>query len=244
MREQEELAPIMGLKTALLLMLGVVLGAVFASVLAPQWAPGLTESLLGPSPKVYWYLSRASGLVGYVCLWAAVALGLLITGRGSRIWPGGPAAFDMHQFASLLGMAFAAFHGVFLLGDKYMHYSVLQILLPFSTDGYRALWVGLGQVAFYVSLIVAFSFYVRQHIGPRTWRVLHYGSFAVYLFTLVHGLMSGTDVGSPAVVAMYAATGILIYALLVYRILATARQERQPTREVRGHAEAGHGAAR
>jgi len=244
MREQDELTPAIGLRTALLVLLGVVLGAVVASVIAPSWVPGLTESLLGPSPKAYWYLSRASGLVGYVFLWAAVALGLLITGRASRIWPGGPAAVDMHQFASLLGIAFATFHGVILLGDEYMSYTVWQILLPFTTDGYRPLWVGLGQMAFYVSLIVAFSFYVRQRIGPRTWRVLHYGSFAVYLFTLAHGLMSGTDVSSSAVVAMYVATGILTYALLVYRILATARQERQPSREVSAHAEVGHSVAR
>lgn len=244
MHEQDELTPAIGLKTALLMMLGGVLGAVLVSLIAPAWLPGLTESLLGPSPKAYWYLSRASGLVGYVFLWAAVALGLLITGWGSRIWPGGPAAFDMHQFASLLGMAFAAFHGVILLGDKYMSYTVWQIFLPFSTSDYRPLWVGLGQIAFYVSLIVAFSFYVRQRIGPPTWRVLHYGSFAVYLFTLAHGLMSGTDVSSSAVVAMYAATGILTYALLVYHILATARQERQPSREVSAHAEVGHSVAR
>ncbi|MBI4307357.1 MAG: ferric reductase-like transmembrane domain-containing protein [Chloroflexi bacterium] len=228
MQEPVELSPIVSLRTALLLMVGVILGALLAAMVAPYWIPGLAESLAGSSPKAYWYLSRASGLVGYVFLWLSVTLGLLITGKVSRIWPGGPAAFDVHQFVSLLGIAFALFHGFILLGDKYMSFTVLNILVPFSTTEYRPAWVGLGQVGLYLVVIIGFSFYMRQRIGPRRWRLLHYGSFAVYLLVFVHGLIAGTDTGAPAIVVLYAATGGVTYFFLVYRILTAVREQRRP----------------
>jgi hypothetical protein len=55
---------------------------------------------------------------------ASVAFGLIMTNRMARVWPGGPTAFDLHQFTSLLGLAFAVFRGLILLGDQYIKYTV------------------------------------------------------------------------------------------------------------------------
>src|SRR5512141_1494812 len=115
----EEQEPATTLDTALWLMLGAAAGALMAAVVLPTWMPGLVSSLLGPEPKAYWYLSRASALVAYGLVWVSVALGLMVTNRLARIWPGGPAAADVHEFASLLGLAVGLFHALVLLGDKY-----------------------------------------------------------------------------------------------------------------------------
>ena len=54
-----------------------------------------------------WYLSRASAFVSYVLVWWSMILGLSITSKAARLWPGGPAASALHEHASLLGLAFA-----------------------------------------------------------------------------------------------------------------------------------------
>src|SRR3954470_23889652 len=58
----------------------------------------------------FWYLSRSSALVAYVMLWASMAFGVSITNKLSRIWPGAPLTFDLHQYTSLLGLGFVVLH--------------------------------------------------------------------------------------------------------------------------------------
>ena len=203
---------------ALVSLLGLVGGAVMVMILAPQWAAAWLASALGPTPRVYWYLSRAAGLVAYLLVWLSVVLGLLMTNRLARVWPGGPTINDLHQFTSLLSLALAAVHVLVLLGDRYIGYSLAQLLVPFASGEYRPLWVGLGQVALYLTLPVTFSFYVRRFIGYRAWRLIHYGSFGVYVLVTLHSLTAGTDTLQPAALALYGLTGLTIAALTVYRI--------------------------
>lgn len=198
---------------------GVGLGATLALVLLPVLLPSLGASLSGVEPKAYWYLARISAMVAYGLLWGAMALGLLITNKLARAWPGGPTAFDLHEFMSLLGLGFAVAHGLILLGDQYIGYSLAQVLVPFAAAGYRPLWVGLGQLGLYGWAVVAGSFYVRGRIGQRGWRRIHVLSFAVFALALGHGLASGTD--SPALwaQALYGISGGSLLFLTCYRVL-------------------------
>src|SRR5690349_14593712 len=103
----------------------------------------LSAALLGPQSA--WYLSRASAFVAYVLLWWSMVLGLSITNRLARVWPGGPTAGDLHEHASLLGLGFALLHALVLLADQYIGYTLPQILIPFASS-YLPLWVGFGQI--------------------------------------------------------------------------------------------------
>jgi predicted ferric reductase len=195
-------------------------GALLAAVIVPAWLPALRDSLAGAEPKAYWYLARAGAFVAYGLLWLAMALGLAITNKLARAWPGGPTAFDLHQHLSLLGLAAALFHALILLGDRYIGYTLPQILLPFAAAGYRPLWVGLGQLGLYGLAVVALSFYVRRRIGPRAWRRLHFLSFAVFGLALAHGLASGTDSRQGWAAALYWLSGGSLLFLTLYRVLA------------------------
>ncbi len=214
--------PVLALQTMLPILVAAVVGAFAAVVVLPIWLPGLSASLLGPEPKAYWYLSRASALVAYALLWMSMVLGLLITNKMARIWPGGPTALDLHQHTGLLGLAFSLFHGLVLTGDKYIGYTLPQVFVPFSNPAYRPLWVGLGQVGFYLLAVITLSVYLRRLIGNRTWRLVHYLSFAVFLLALAHGLLSGTDTGDPWVQGMYWTSGGSLLFLANYRLLTAA----------------------
>ena len=209
----------------------MILGVAGAVFVLPLWAPSLAGTLVGDSPKAYLYMSRGAALVAYTLLWLSVALGVSMTSKVSRVWPGGPTAFELHQFASLWAIAYALFHVVILLGDRYMAYTPLQLALPFGSVNYEPLAVGLGQIALYIMLPVTFSFYVRQHIGQRVWRLVHYASFAVYLLATVHGLQAGTDSRAVPIVAMYIVSGATIIFLTMYRILMRfAGRDTQPVK--------------
>ena len=190
--------------------------------------PGLISNLVysyhsfgGKAPKIYWYLSRASGFVSYTILWISMALGLGITNKMARLWPGAPSAFAVHQYTSMLGLAFAGYHGLVLMGDHFTDFSLPRLLTPFSIT-YKTVWIGLGQLCFYIWLIAVLSFYVRPWIGQKTWRAIHYANFAVFVMGFLHGINSGTDSVVPWIAWYFWISGVSILALLAYRIYDTS----------------------
>jgi predicted ferric reductase len=205
----------------LLLVLFVVsLGAGALVALATRaWAAPVADSLVGPVPKGFWYLSRASGVVAYALVWYSMALGLLITNRLARFWPGGPAAYELHGHVSLLGLAFSVFHALVLLGDPKIDANVVPLLVPFGGIVYRPVWIVMGQVGLYLMAIVALTFYLRRWIGKRTWRAVHSASFLVFGLVLAHGMFSGPDSGQTWAQGMYWFTGASILCLTAYRLI-------------------------
>ena len=183
--------------------------------------PGLVANFVysfsGEAPKIYWYLSRASGIVSFTILWVSMALGLGITNKMARQWPGAPSAFAIHQYTSLLGLAFAIYHGLVLMGDHFVDFSLPRLMMPFSI-AYETFWIGLGQLAFYIWLLVVLSFYIRQKIGQKSWRMIHYLNFAVYGMALMHGLRTGTDSGIPWAAWYFRVSAISLAILLAYRV--------------------------
>ena len=205
----------------IVLFLAMTIGTLLAVTLLPTWLPNLTASLMGPDPKAYWYLSRGTAFVSLSLLWISMAFGLGITNKMAKLWPGAPTAFAIHEFVSLLGIAFAIFHGLILMGDHFINFTFAQILVPFATSNFKPLWVGLGQVGFYVWALVAFSFYIRSNIGQKTWRAIHFASFLTSVAALAHGLMSGTDTSALWAQWYYWISGGSLLFLLMYRVIVS-----------------------
>jgi predicted ferric reductase len=206
-------------QAGVVMLIAAALGITAAVLVLPNWLPGLAGSMAGSSPKVFWYLSRSTALVSMGILWASMMLGVGITNKVARLWPGAPAAFALHEYLSLLGLGFAAFHGLILLGDHYAKFSLSQILVPFTTSNFHPFWVGLGQLGFYAWALVTASFYVRKYIGQGTWRMLHYVSFLTYMAAMFHGISSGTDTSLSWVQGFYWLTGASLLFLLIARVV-------------------------
>ncbi len=210
----------LGIGSLVSLLLAISLGALGAVIALPSWAPALGRTLMGSDPKAFWYLSRGSAFVALGLLWVSMLLGLLITDKMARSWPGAPAAFAIHEYVSLLGLVFAAFHALVLLGDRFINYRIAQILVPFGSVNYHPVWVGFGQIGFYVWAIISASFYVRHKIGPKAWRFIHYASFFNFVVAMIHGLASGTDHATVWAQTIYWIMGASTLFLIVYRIAA------------------------
>ncbi|NTV62812.1 MAG: hypothetical protein HGA65_04655 [Oscillochloris sp.] len=218
-----------GVPYGVLAMAGVI-GAFLAAFAIPSLLPGISASLAGSEPKAYWYLSRSTALVAYALLWLSMVMGLMMTSKMSRIWPGGPVAFALHQQASLLGLSFGLFHALILLGDRYANYTLAQILVPFASGGADRLWVGLGQVSLYLMGIVGLSFYVRPLIGRQGWRVLHIISFVIFGLVFFHGVQSGTDTSSLWAQGLYWLSGGSVLYLTLYRVFNSLNRPVSPAR--------------
>ena len=208
-------------QSLIVLFLAIAIGTLLAVTLLPAWLPNLTASLLGPEPKAYWYLSRGTAFVSLSLLWVSMAFGLTITNKMAKLWPGAPTTFAVHEFVSLLGIAFAMFHGLILMGDRFINFTFAQVAIPFASTGFKPFWVGMGQIGFYVWLLVALSFYIRSRIGQKTWRAIHFASFLTYVAALVHGLMSGTDTSALWAQWYYWISGGSLLFLLMYRVIVS-----------------------
>jgi len=229
-KEDELPEPAFNLQSLIFLGLALTSGTLAATRIIPALLPNLATSMLGDQAKVFWFLSRGTAFVSYGLLWLSMALGLAITNRMARIWPGGPAAYEIHEYSSLVGLAFGLFHGLILMGDQYIHYTLPQVLIPFASQNYRPFWVGLGQSSLYLLISVTISFYARKKFAPRTWRLIHYLSFLAFLSVLVHGLMSGTDTENLWAQYLYWISGGSLLFLLIYRLIFNIKLPAQRNR--------------
>lgn len=244
MINEEGVETISALAAGLLLGVAAAMGVVVL-VLGPQSVPGFhllpTWIQAGvahtplPSgaepPPLYWYLSRAAGVLAYAALWATTVWGLTISTRVlDRLVPR-PISFGLHQFISALALTLTAVHMLALLGDRYFEFTLGDLFVP-GLSPYKPLWVGLGVVAFYLLLIVYWSFSVRKRIGQRVWRSLHSLSFALYVLALAHGLMAGTDLSKPLVAQLYVASAGVVLFLSYYRILTLRARPQRTGRRI------------
>ncbi len=180
--------------------------------------------------QAMWYVTRAAGLTAYLLLWLSTAWGLAVASKILDPVVPGPFTYDFHQFLALLAIGFTALHVIVLVGDQYLPFPAAAILIPFVAP-YRPLWVGIGVIALYLTLLVSVTFYMRKRIGMKTFRAIHLASFAAYGGAALHGLMAGTDSPLAAVQLMYAGTTLVIVFLTVYwYIMQRLSRRPAPTR--------------
>ena len=210
------------------LVLGVIGGIGAAYYLLPLLLPGVTVSLSAVDTKAYWYISRASAIVAYILLWLSMILGLLLSTRLSKTWPGPAKAMEIHQYISLLGLFFVGVHALVLMGDVYLAPNLWQVLIPFAGFAYKPEWVVWGQFGMYLWIVLVLSFYVRKLIGKKTWRALHFSAFLMFLFALIHGLGTGSDTAAPAMQILYWTSAGSMLFLILFRIMAALFPEPKP----------------
>lgn len=170
------------------------------------------------SLQFWWYLTRAAGLMGYFLMWLSTAWGLAVSTKILDPIIERAYAYDFHEYLSWLGLAFVATHVIVLMADKYLPYSLWQVMIPFLSP-YRPLWVGIGTIAFYLSLLVTITFYLKKKIGMAAFRKIHYLSLVSYIGATLHGLYAGTDSVLPIANLLYKGTFLVTLFLIVYWII-------------------------
>jgi sulfoxide reductase heme-binding subunit YedZ len=147
-------------------------------------------------PHIFWITSRAAGIAAMVLSSAAVGAGLLIGSRGGVLKGFGGDTKALHEALSLATLVAIAVHGAALLGDHFLHPSIFEISIPF-TSAYRSFWTGIGIATGWALAALGLSYYARSWVGQNRWRSLHRFTTLFWLLGIVHSLGSGTDAGQP-----------------------------------------------
>jgi methionine sulfoxide reductase heme-binding subunit len=220
------------LVAALALAGGLVAALIVRSPLGASLMTLLNNLFAIQSVQALWYVTRAAGLIAYLLLWLSSAWGLAVSSKIFDKLLHRSFTYDFHQFISLLAVGFLALHIVVLSGDKFLPFNVAQLLVPFISP-YRALWVGIGVIAFYLTLLVTITYYLRGRIGMKTFRAIHVLSLVSYLGATVHSFYSGTDTSLPAALWMYTGTFLVMIFLITYWLITVVQKKNQAARQLK-----------
>lgn len=205
-------------------------GVLYAT--APQAANQAVDWATAHQESLPWYATRLLGFLAYGALAISVIYGLLLSTGLLDAIAHRVVSFTLHQDLSAIAIGLTALHGAVLALDSFVPQSVRQLVIPFAGP-YRPEWVGIGQITFYLMVIVYASFFVRRRLGQRTWRLLHYTTLLAFAGATAHGLMSGTDTPATWAFVTYIASSVAVVFLLGYRItLGMANGLRRPTEEL------------
>jgi len=142
--------------------------------------------------KALWYLTRGTGMVSLVLLTASVAFGVVELARfATPRWPRFVVA-ALHRNISLLATAFICVHIITAVADSFAPIRIIDVFVPFIGT-YRPFWLGLGAVAFDLLIALVVTSLLRERIGYKTWRIVHWAAYACWPVALLHGLGTGSD---------------------------------------------------
>ena len=181
---------------------------------------------------IYWYTSRATGIVAYALLAASVAWGISHSIRLLR-QPRPPWMLDMHRFLSGLACIFVLVHVFVLLFDNFAKYTFLDLLVPFAAQSKLAtkdaVPMALGIVSLYLLLAVEGTSLAIKHLPRKFWKAIHYLSYALFAFVTVHVLLMGTDTGN-VLMQWFVLICCAINVFLVIVRIASPKRDPQPDR--------------
>ncbi|HNB37426.1 MAG TPA: ferric reductase-like transmembrane domain-containing protein [Anaerolineales bacterium] len=218
-KEKKADAPIDILVVISILAAGVMVLAVGLLALQTQAATSAMQTITNffalDSVHIWWYITRAAGLMGYLLFWLSTVWGFAVSSKIFDSFLERMFTYDFHEHLSLLSLGFVVLHVLVLLVEKVEPLSLVEILVPFAS-AYRPFWTGIGIIAFYLTILVTVTFYIRKWISMKTFRVIHYLSVAAYVGALFHSIYDGTDTVLTWVQWMYGGTTLVTVFFLVY----------------------------
>ena len=175
-----------------------------------------------------WYLTRASGLVAALSLILLMISGIgQVTGFMFRILD------PITSWAShrALGLTFAIsiiIHIVSILLDKFVHFSIANVLIPFSSSyrpvklfgiNFGSLYVALGISSFYMAMMITLTSLLWIDKKPKLWKLVHWLSYVVMFEVFLHALNLGTDLAAGFLRWAWIALAVAIIASIIHRLI-------------------------
>lgn len=184
--------------------------------------------------RLWWWLSRSSGIVAWLMVAAAVVWGLLastkmIRRRGVPAW-----ILDLHRYLGTLTIVFVAIHVFAIWADSFVSFGPRQLFVPF-TSTWRPHAVAWGIVSTYLLIAIQTTSWAMRKLPRRVWHRIHILSIPMIVMATVHGFLAGTDRGNRSVQwsAFVILVGVLF--LLMVRVISPSRSARvaaaRPPRE-------------
>ncbi|HEY6285532.1 MAG TPA: hypothetical protein VIX20_07720 [Ktedonobacteraceae bacterium] len=173
---------------------------------------------------VTWNVARTGGFTAYVLRTLAVAVGLALTMQlqSPSYWPR-LLNSELHNFLTLLSVVFVGVHVLAVWIDPFTRFGWNEVFIPFVSH-YRAMWMALGILAFYLGIAVGISTWLRPLIGYTWWRRLHILTLGVYALVTIHGIATGSDTQTWWGLSIYGGSIALVGGLLCWRLLVPVNE--------------------
>jgi len=221
---------------------GVLRVSALAALSAQATAPSLTSDIVAQSSSSQsvtqavvkrarsswpWYITRGSGIVAAIMLGILILLGVgQITGYTFTFLE--PiTAWATHR---AIGLAFGVavlIHIFSLLFDKFVPFTIAQVLIPFAAKykpvtiwgvHFGTLYVALGVLAFYCIAAIILTSLVWIEKKPYTWKLIHLLSYLVVIFIFIHALYLGTDLAHGILRWLWILGAVIMAAAAGYRL--------------------------
>ena len=174
-----------------------------------------------------WFLSRGSGLVLLVLFSAVIVLGVATrTGSAPPRWPRFAVA-ELHRTLSLFTVALLVLHVVTAIMDPFVTIGWAATLLPFASP-YRTLAIGLGTLAVDLGGAVLLTSLVRQRLGQRAWRAVHWLAYLAWPVAFLHSLTAGNDLGIWWVALIEVGSAAAVAAAVLARVFGRVGPGERP----------------
>ena len=176
--------------------------------------------------QLLWFASRGSGIVSLILLTSVAVLGLVSMVRWQR--PSWPRFLtnDLHSNLALLSVVFVGVHVTSAILDPFANLGVTAAVIPFASS-YRPEWVAMGVISVYLTIAMIVTSLLRERLGERAWRLVHWLAYAAWPLAVVHSMGSGSDAFAPWMMAIEAVCIGAVSLALIWRVAAGRTNHQQ-----------------
>jgi len=188
-------------------------------------------------PHLWWYLSRATGIVAWLMLTASVLWGVVLATDLFPKWRRNQSLLAMHRWLAGMTLFFIAGHLGALLFDSYAHFRVVDLVVPFAST-WRPTAIAVGVVALWLLVAVELTALGMKKLSKSWWRSVHIAGYFVFWGVSIHAALAGSDTSK----TLYIVTAIVALSAVAfaasYRALSHHLPKRKPARVARGQGSA------
>lgn len=171
------------------------------------------------SPSWLWYATRGLGTAALLLLTATVVLGIGTAGRWRDEATPGFVLANLHRNLSLLAVLTVIAHLVTTVLDPFAGIQIRDVIIPVGAK-YRPVWLGLGVVAFEVMVAIALTSLLRDRIGQKAWRLIHWSAYGSWPLAVFHGLGTGSDQQAPWLIGVVTGCVAAVVIALARRVVS------------------------
>lgn len=177
------------------------------------------------STQILWFATRGSGVVSLILFSTVACLGLLGVARAhSAAWPRF-LTVQLHRNLALVSVAFLALHIVTAILDPFTSLGIAAAVIPLAS-AYRPLPVALGVISVDLALAIIVTSLLRDRIGHRTWRLVHWAAYGAWPLAVLHTFYAGSDSLAPWMLAVTVACVVAVGSCLLWRLTTGTNRSR------------------
>jgi methionine sulfoxide reductase heme-binding subunit len=171
------------------------------------------------STQILWFATRGAGVVSLILFTIVACLGLLAVARTqSAAWPRF-LTVELHRNLALLSVVFLAIHIVTAIVDPFTSLGLAAAIVPLASS-YRPVAVALGVISVDLTLAVIVTSLLREQIGHRLWRLVHWAAYAAWPMAVLHSLTAGSDASATWMLAIAGLSILATAGALLWRLTA------------------------